>query len=43
MAGEPRFFLATGGKTENATTKLKEKLTLAKGAEPKRPTDLPVK
>jgi Domain of unknown function (DUF3472)/Domain of unknown function (DUF5077) len=43
VKGQPQFFIATGGKTENATTKLKEKMTLAKGDEPVQPKDLPVK
>jgi hypothetical protein len=38
-----RFFLTTGGETENKTTKLKEKVTLPKEAEPEKPADLPVK
>ncbi len=38
-----RFFLATGGATENLTTKLKEKLALPKEAKPESPKDLPVK
>jgi hypothetical protein len=37
-----RFFLATGGDTENKTTKLREKMTLPDGKQEK-PTDLPVK
>ena len=34
------YFLATGGDTENKTTKLREQITRAKG-EPKPPADLP--
>lgn len=38
-----RWFLATGGETENKTTKLKEKMPLPKDAKPELPKDLPVK
>lgn len=38
-----RWFLSTGGETENKTTKLKEKLTLGKDVKPQLPKDLPVK
>lgn len=38
-----RWFLATGGATENSTTKLKEKVPLPKDAKPTLPKDLPVK
>ena len=37
-----RWFLATGGKTENTTTKLKEKMNLPKEAKPMQPKDFPV-
>lgn len=40
---QPRWFLSTGGATENSTTKLKEKMPLAKEAKPELPKDLPVK
>ena len=36
-----RWFLATGGETENTTTKLKEKMLLPKESKPMHPTDLP--
>lgn len=38
-----RWFLSTGGDTENKTTKLKEKMPLPKDAKPALPKDLPVK
>jgi hypothetical protein len=38
-----RWFLSTGGETENKTTKLKEKVPLGKEAKPELPKDLPVK
>ena len=38
-----RWFLSTGGGTENKTTKLKEKMPLPKEAKPELPKDLPVK
>lgn len=38
-----RWFLSTGGETENKTTKLKEKMPLPKDAKPQLPKDLPVK
>ncbi len=38
-----RFFLATGGATENVTTQLKEKIALPKEAKPELPKGLPVK
>jgi hypothetical protein len=38
-----RWFLSTGGETENKTTKLKEKMPLSKDAKPELPKDLPVK
>ena len=36
----PRFFLATGGSTENTTTKLRETIR-RKAGDTKPPTDLP--
>jgi hypothetical protein len=38
-----RWFLSTGGDTENKTTKLKEKVSLGKDAKPELPKDLPIK
>lgn len=38
-----RWFLSTGGETENKTTKLKEKMPLGKEVKPQLPKDLPVK
>jgi hypothetical protein len=38
-----RWFLATGGQTENKTTKLKAKVPLGQDAKPELPADLPVK
>jgi hypothetical protein len=38
-----RWFLSTGGATENKTTKLREKMPLPKDAKPEWPKDLPVK
>lgn len=38
-----RFFLATGGATENVTTKLKETIALPKGTKPEMPKGLPLK
>jgi len=38
-----RWFLSTGGETENKTTKLKEKMPLPKDAKPALPKNLPVK
>jgi hypothetical protein len=38
-----RWFLATGGDTENKTAKLKEKVSLPKEVTAERPNDLPVK
>jgi hypothetical protein len=35
-----KFFLATGGDTENTTTKLRDRITRAAG-DPKPPADLP--
>lgn len=36
-----RFFLITGGETENTTAKLKEKIALPKETKPVQPTDFP--
>jgi hypothetical protein len=38
-----RWFISTGGDTENKTTKLREKMPLPKEAKPQLPKDLPVK
>jgi Domain of unknown function (DUF3472)/Domain of unknown function (DUF5077) len=38
-----RWFLSTGGETENKTTKLREKMPLGKDVKPQLPKDLPVK
>jgi len=37
-----RFYLVTGGETENKTTKLKERISLAAEEKATKPTDLPV-
>lgn len=42
-AAKDRFFLATGGETENKTTKLKEKMALPADTKVEKPMDLPVK